>query len=136
MGEQLGSIRHVGEDDRRAVLIDLMTGEAVKTSEIEGEFLNRDSVQFSLRRQFGLETDHRRVPPAEAGIAEMMVDLYRGFREPLAHESLHRWHRMIVNGRTDLGRVGAYRTHDTPMQVVSGHLHKPKVHFEAPPSRR
>jgi len=134
MGEQIGSIKHLGEDDRNTILIDMMTGEALKTSEIEGELLNRESVQSSLRRQFGLETDHRPIPPAEAGIAEMMVDLYRGYAEPLSHAMLHHWHRMIVNGRTDLGRIGAYRTHETPMQVVSGYLHKPKVHFEAPPS--
>ena len=133
-GEQIGSIKHVGDDDRIAILIDMMTGEALKTSEIEGELLNRDSVQSSLRRQFGLEVDHRRVPPAEAGIAEMMVDLYRNFAEPLSHDTLHHWHRMITNGRTDLKQIGAYRTHETPMQVVSGYLHKPKVHFEAPPS--
>lgn len=134
MGEQIGSIKHVGEEDRNTILIDMMTGEALKTSEIEGELLNRESVQSSLRRQFGLETDHRRIPPAEAGIAEMMVDLYRGYAEPLSHETLHRWHRMIMSGRRDLKRIGAYRTHETPMQVVSGYLHKPKIHFEAPPS--
>ena len=133
-GEQVGSIKHVGDEDRTAILIDMMTSEALKTSEIEGELLNRDSVQSSLRRQFGLETDHRRVPPAEAGIAEMMVDLYHGFAAPLTEGALHRWHRMIVNGRRDLGQVGAWRTHITPMQVVSGYLHKPIVHFEAPPS--
>lgn len=133
-GEQAGSIRHVGTEDRAAILIDMLTGEALKTSEIEGELLNRESVQSSLRRQFGLETDHRRIPPAEAGIAEMMVDLYRSFAEPLSHETLHRWHRMIARGRSDIGELGAYRTHETPMQVVSGYLHKPRVHFEAPPS--
>jgi Fic family protein len=133
-GEQIGSIKHVGDEDRIAILIDMMTGEALKTSEIEGELLNRDSVQSSLRRQFGLQTDHRRIPPAEAGIAEMMIDLYRNFAEPLSHDSLHRWHRMITNGRTDIRQIGTYRTHETPMQVVSGYLHKPKVHYEAPPS--
>jgi Fic family protein len=134
VGEHIGSIRHVDADDRTAILIDMMTGEALKTSEIEGELLNRDSVQSSLRRHFGLETDRRRIPPAEAGIAEMMVDLYRSFADPLSHDTLHRWHRMIVNGRTDLDQIGAWRTHATPMQVVSGYLHKPRIHFEAPPS--
>lgn len=134
VGEQIGSIRHVDAEDRSAILIDMMTGEAIKTSEIEGELLDRDSVQSSLRQQFGLDTDRRRVPPAEAGIAEMMVDLYRNYAEPLSHDALHRWHRMIANGRTDLTSLGAYRIGDTPMQVVSGYLHKPKVHFEAPPS--
>lgn len=133
-GEQIGAIRHVDKDDRTIILIDMMTSEALKTSEIEGELLSRESVQSSLRRQFGLATDDRRIPAAEAGIAEMMVDLYRRFAAPLSHETLHRWHRMIVGDRADLARVGAYRTHETPMQVVSGYPHKPKVHFEAPPS--
>jgi Fic family protein len=134
VGEQIGSIKHVDAEDRSAILIDMMTGEAIKTSEIEGELLDRDSVQSSLRHQFGLDTDRRRVSPAEAGIAEMMVDLYRNYAEPLSHDTLHRWHRMIANGRVDLASIGAYRSGDTPMQVVSGYLHKQKVHFEALPS--
>jgi Fic family protein len=133
-GEQLGSIRHVGEDDQKDIMIDSMTGEALKTSEIEGEILNRDSVQSSLRRRFGLETDRRRIPAAEAGIAEMMVDLHDGFADPLSHDTLHRWHRMIASGRTDMERVGAYRTHPDPMQIASGYEHNRIVHFEAPPS--
>jgi len=134
VGEHIGSIKHVDDDDRTAILIDMMTGEALKTSEIEGELLNRETVQSSLRRQFGLETNHRRIPPAEAGIAEMIVDLYRGFAEPLSHDVLHRWHQMIAGARSDIERIGAYRMHETPMQVVSGYMHKPNVHFEAPPS--
>lgn len=134
MGEQIGSIKHVVVDDRTAILIDIMTSEALKTSEIEGELLDRESVQASLRRQFGLDVDPRRIPPAEAGIAEMMVDLYRGYADPASHGAMHRWHKMLTSGRTDLERIGAYRTHEAPMQIASGYLHKPKVHFEAPPS--
>lgn len=134
VGEQIGSIKHVGEDDHSAIMIDIMTGEALKTSEIEGELLNRDNVQCSLRRQFGLETDQRRIPPAEAGIADMMVDLHKGFADPLSHDTLHRWHKMIASARTDIERIGAYRTHSDPMQIVSGYEHRRKVHFEAPPS--
>lgn len=134
VGVQIGSVRHFDEDVRRSVAIDVLTGEALKTSEIEGELLNRDSVQSSILRQFGLETDNRRIPPAERGIADMMVDLYRHYAEPLTHESLHAWHRMIASGRADLKNIGDYRAHDDPMQVVSGPLQKHKVHFEAPPS--
>lgn len=133
-GIVIGSVRHLGNGDRSALTIDLMTGEALKTSEIEGELLNRDSVQSSLRRQFGLDTDHRRVPPAERGIAEMMVSLYKDFAEPLTDETLFAWHHMVVNGRHDIAAIGRYRDHEDPMQVVSGPIHKPKVHFEAPPS--
>jgi Fic family protein len=134
VGEQVGSIKHVGEDDRNDITIDIMTGEAMKTSEIEGELLNRESVQRSLRQQFGLETDKRHIPLAEAGIANMMIDLHKGFADALSHDTLHRWHEMIARGRTDIRRIGTYRTHPDPMQIVSGYLHKPKVHFEAPPS--
>ncbi len=132
-GMLIGSVKHLDDDDRAAVTIDIITGEALKTSEIEGELLNRDSVQSSLRRQFGLETDHRKIPPAERGIAEMMVALYRDFAQPLSDETLFAWHRMVVNGRQDIQAIGRYRDHADAMQVVSGPLHKPKVHFEAPP---
>lgn len=133
-GVQIGSVRHFDAEVHRSITIDVLTGEALKTSEIEGEILNRDSVQSSILRQFGLTADNRRVQPAERGIADMMVDLYRHYDAPLTHESLHGWHRMIASGRTDIKDIGTYRTHDDPMQVVSGPLHKPKVHFEAPPS--
>jgi Fic family protein len=93
-------------------------------------------VQSSLRRQFGLATDGRRVPPAERGIAEMVVDLYKGFADPLAHEAMFAWHNMIMTGQRGIQVIGGYRTHAAPMLVVSGQLHAPKIHFEAPPSSR
>ena len=134
-GILIGSVKHLTDDDRAAVTIDIMTGEALKTSEIEGELLNRDSVQSSLRREFGLDTSDRRIPPAERGIAEMMIALYRDFADPLTNETLFAWHEMVVSGRRDIDAVGRYRDHEDAMQVVSGLIHKPTVHFEAPPSK-
>jgi hypothetical protein len=113
-----------------------MSHEALDTSAIEGEVLDRDSVQSSIRRQLGLAGDRRRVGAAEAGIAEMMVSLYRSLAEPLDHDRLHAWHRMVMNGRRDLEAMGRYRTHREPMQIVSGAVCAPKVHFEAPPSEQ
>src|SRR6202007_2650080 len=94
------------------------------------------SVQSSLRRQFGLATDGRRIPPAERGIAEMMVDLYKRFAEPLTHQTMFDWHKMIMSGGERIDVVGAYRTRSDPMQIVSGAIDRPRVHFEAPPSAR
>jgi Fic family protein len=135
-GVLLGSYRHVGEDDKAGLAIELMTGEALNTSAIEGEILDRDSVHSSICGHFGLDPGLRKVSPAERGIADMMVDLYRNPAEPLTHEVLFSWHTMIMSGRTDVTDIGRYRTHDEPMQVVSGPDYKPKVHFEAPPSKR
>ena len=133
-GECLGAIKHLGADEREQLTVDAMSREAVTTSEIEGEILNRDSVQSSIRRQLGLVADNRRVTPAEQGIAEMMVDLCRSYAEPLSDDMMFAWHRMLTNGRNDLKDIGRYRTDTEPMQVVSGPLHAPKVHFEAPAS--
>jgi Fic family protein len=135
-GVLVGMVKHLGDEDRDQLTIEAMSTEAVTTSEIEGEVLDRASVQSSIRRQLGLATDNRRVHPSEQGIAEMMVDLYRSFSGPLSDEMLFRWHSMLFSGRRDLKDVGRYRTGEEPMQVVSGALHAPKVHFEAPPSPR
>ncbi len=133
-GILLGAYKHLSEDDKDALKIEIISNEAIKTSEIEGEFLNRESVQSSIRRNFGLATDGRQSSPAEQGIAEMMVDLYQSFNEPLTHEKLFAWHRMITAGRSDLVDIGKYRAHQEPMQVISGYHGKINVHFEAPPS--
>jgi Fic family protein len=135
-GEFIGAFKHVGAHDQDMLKIELISDEALKTSEIEGEVLNRDSVQSSLRQQFGLGTDGRRIPPAERGIAEMMVDLYKRFSDPLAHATMFAWHKMLLSGGQRIKVVGGYRTHSRPMQVVSGGIHNPKVHFEAPPSSK
>ena len=135
-GVFVGTVRHLGKDERDQLTIEAMSTEAVTTSEIEGEILDRASVQSSLRKQLGLATDERRVRPAERGIAEMMVDLYTSFAEPLSDEALSRWHRMVMSGSRNLRDVGRYRTGKDLMQVVSGPIGEPRVHFEAPPSSR
>ncbi len=133
-GVVLGTIKHLDVGATEQLRIELLSNEAVQTSAIEGEILDRDSVQSSLRRQFGLQADDRRVTPAEQGVAEMMVDLYRTFDQPLEHATLQRWHQMLMKGRSDARDIGRYRTHEEPMQVVSGLLDRITVYFEAPPS--
>jgi Fic family protein len=131
----LGAYKHIDDQEKLTFAIEVMSSEAVESSAIEGEQLNRDSVQSSIRRQLGLNTDQRRPKPAERGIAEMMIDLYQNFAPPLTHKTLFGWHRMITNGRMDIQTIGAYRTHEDAMQIVSGRIDTPKIHFEAPPSK-
>ena len=133
-GILVGSAKHLDEDARKQVLVESMSVEALTTSEIEGEMLNRASVQSSIQRQLGLISDRRKVRPAEQGISELMVDLHRGIDDLLTEDQLFAWHRMVVAGRTDLRDIGRYRTSVEPMQVVSGASYSPKFHFEAPPS--
>ncbi len=66
----------------------------------------------------------------------MMVDLYRSYSRPLSERMLFGWHRMVTNGRRDLVDIGRYRTSSEPMQIISGPIGAPTVHFEAPPSKQ
>ncbi|MBY3095697.1 Fic family protein [Rhizobium laguerreae] len=132
----VGTMRHLGKNDREDVVIELLSSDALSTSAIEGEVLDRDSVQSSLRRQLGLSAAPLRSSPAEAGIAEMMADLYRHPLDPITEERLFEWHRMVMNGRRDIADIGSYRRHDEPMQIVSGAFGRQRIHFEAPPSER
>lgn len=106
----------------------------MKTSAIEGEMLDRQSVQSSLRRQLGLSPDSYPTKPREQGVAEMMVDVYSTYAQPLTHETLFGWHSMLLSHDGQLEAIGAYRQHDDAMQIVSGRLDRPVVHFEAPSS--
>ncbi len=134
-GILVGVLAHLDAGDRQNLLIELLAQEAVDSSAIEGEVLDRASVQSSVARHLGIAADHRRANAAEAGAAELMAHLFRSYREPVSDEMLFHWHALLMNGRRDLADIGQYRTHADPMQIVSGVLHAPKVHFEAPPSQ-
>jgi Fic family protein len=133
-GEILGAVRHVTGEERDRLRIELLSEEAMRTSAIEGEVLDRSSVQSSLRRQFGLTAEGAPSKPREQGIAEMMVDVYSTYAAPLSHDTVCRWHGMLLSHDRGLETIGAYRRHDDAMQIVSGRIDRPTVHFEAPPS--
>lgn len=80
-GEILGAVHHVSPSERDQLRIDLLSDEAMKTSAIEGEMLDRQSVQSSLRRQLGLSPDNYPTKQREQGVAEMMVDVYSTYAD-------------------------------------------------------
>lgn len=131
-----GMLKHLAPPEQEQLTIEAMSTEAMTTSEIEGEILDRASVQSSIRRLLGLAADKRRIAPAEEGISKMMVDLYRTCGDPLSSQMLCRWHQKLFDRRTGLRDIGRYRTSRETMQVISGPIHAPKVHFEAPPSKK
>lgn len=128
-GVFLGTLKHIIGEEKKLLSVEIISEEAFKTSEIEGEILNRDSLRSSIRKNFGLETDRRKISPKEQGIAEMMLDLYQNFAKSLNHKTLFKWNLLIIGDNN-------YRTSKEPMQIVSGSVYNPKVHFEAPPSDR
>ena len=133
----IGASMHLEANSKTELIVNLASDEAMTTSEIEGELLNRDSVQSSIRGHFGLKAPAtKKGTPAEKGIADMMIDLYTSYSEPLSHAMLFRWHAMLNSGQKNLIDIGRYRTHTEAMQVVSGPEYRRKVHFEAAPSKK
>lgn len=132
-GQLAGAWHHISSDNQTEIKVELLSEEALTTSAIEGEYLDRSSVQSSIQREFGLISDNP-VRPAEKNIAQLMARCYQDFDAPMTHDLLYQWHQLICNTHSDLSFVGEYRQHTTPMQVVSGPPYKRKVHFEAPPA--
>lgn len=133
-GRVSGLLEALPEDTQSDAIIDLMVSEAIKTSEIEGEYLSRQDVMSSIRNNLGIGGKIEQVHDKRAeGAAELMIDVRNSFAEKLTEEKLFSWHRMIMKGTQGV-KVGEWRRHEEPMQVVSGALGKEKVHFEAPPS--
>ena len=122
-GVVIGALHHLEADERDGLTIELISQEVVDSSAIEGEILDRASVQSSLARHLGFAADHRRASAAEAGAAELMADVYCNHAAPLDDRALFAWHAMLMNGRRDIADVGRYRTHEDAMQIVSGALH-------------
>jgi Fic family protein len=126
---------------REEAVLDTLTQDVLKSSEIEGEVLDRDQVRSSIARRLGL--DIGALTPADRGVegvVEMMLDATQRYREPLTEERLFGWHAALFpTGRSGMLRIktGDWRDDRTgPMQVVSGPVGKERVHFEAPDAKR
>ncbi len=117
--------------------IDLMLSEAIKTSAIEGEDLDRQSVRSSLLSLIRSDTLPDVSDQKAAGAASLLVDVRRHWQVPLTHDLLGRWQSMAVPEQryTSVLR-GAYRNDSSPMQIVSGPYGREKVHYEAPPAKQ
>lgn len=136
-GRLLGRMEQLGLKLRAEAALNSLTEEVVKSSEIEGEVLNRDQVRSSLARRLGVQIGA--LTPADRnveGIVEMVLDATENYDKPLTAERLFGWQAALFpTGRSGLKKitVGAWRTEEAgPMQVVSGPMGRERVHFEAP----
>ncbi|QPJ64288.1 MAG: Fic family protein [Candidatus Nitrohelix vancouverensis] len=134
VGRVGGLLEGLPEADRDEAMIDIMVAEAIKTSEIEGEFLSRQDVMSSIRNNLGLGNALQSHDKRAQGIAELMIDVRNTFEEKLSKGKLFSWHSMVLKG-SDKVKAGRWRTHKEAMQVISGPVGREKIHFEAPPSQ-
>jgi len=140
-GRLMGRMEGIGFDLRSEAMLTTLTDDVIKSSEIEGEDLNRQQVRSSLARRLGMDISG--LVPADRsveGVVEMMLDATQKFDQPLTEDRLYGWHAALFpTGRSGMNRitVGAWRKDETgPMQVVSGPKAREKVHYEAPGAER
>lgn len=134
-GSASAFLKKVDEPDHHQFIVAILSAEGEESSRIEGELLNRESLQSSIQKHFGLSTPTKRKFPKEAGMAELLCDAYASYQKPLTHDLLWRWHAKLFQGISAEFGVGKYRDHEEPMQIVSHRLDGPHVFFEAPPSQ-
>lgn len=140
-GRLLGKMEALGFDLRNEAHLRTLTEDVLKSSEIEGEKLERDQVRSSIARRLGMDIGG--LVPADRdveGVVEMMLDATGNYDQPLTEERLFAWHASLFpTGRSGMHkiRVGAWRDDRTgPMEIVSGAIGKEKVHYQAPPAKR
>lgn len=111
--------------------LDALLANIVASSAIESEELDVYGVRSSLARQLGIAIDSPvAVSDKSHGVASLMKDAVTEWQQPLTLDTLLQWHRWLFQGQTSVLQqvVGG----DAPMQIVSGPIHKPKVHYQAP----
>lgn len=133
-GRVSGFLKGLSEDAQTEAMIDMMVSEAIKTSEIEGEYLSRKDVMSSIKKNLGLVKKMEQVKDKKAeGAAELIVDVRNSYAKALTEKKLFSWHRMLLKESKGI-QIGEWRSHEEPMQVISGAMGKEKVHYKAPPS--
>ena len=137
-GKLVGKMSALGFELKNNAMLDALTSDITKSSEIEGEILNVDQVRSSVARHLGIEIEG--LPDADRyvdGVVQVMIDATQNYMKPLTDERLFDWHAALF----PTGRSGAYkitvadwRQGAEPMQVISGAMGKERIHYQAPDS--
>ncbi|GAB4002101.1 Fic family protein [Spirosoma daeguense] len=140
-GRLIGQMAGLGFSLRAEAMLQTLTLEVIKTSEIEGEILDQDHVRSSIAKRLGIETFG--LVPVDRdvdGVVEMLLDATQQYDKKLTKDRLFGWHAALFpTGRSGMFKitVGDWRNGNAgPMQVVSGPLGKERVHFQAPDANR
>lgn len=134
-GEINGILQGLPKEVQLENLLQLMLSEAIKTSEIEGEYLSREDVMSSIRNNMGISESPLLIKDQQAsGIGQLMVEVRKSFQESMSADLLKHWHYLLMKNARQVN-AGEWRKGIAPMQIISGAFGKEIVHYEAPPSQ-
>lgn len=136
-GKIYGQMGALGFSIQEETILSALTLDVLKSSEIEGEFLNYEQVRSSIARKLGIEyAGIVHVDRNVEGVVEMMLDATQGYDKLLDHERIFGWHAALFpTGWSGMHRIdtGCYRKEE--MQVVSVPMGKERIHFQAPSAK-
>ena len=140
-GRLLGRLDALGLRTREHTLLDTLSEDVLKSSEIEGDRLDLQQVRSSVARRIGLEYAGPRFVDRDVdSVVEMMLDATTNFQAPLTRDRLFAWHAALFPAARSAMRpirVGNFRLDSAgPMQVVSGPIGRERIHFQAPDAPR
>ena len=135
VGGSFAVLKHLEDKKKRQFIVEILCTEGLNSAEIEGEILQRESLQSSIQRHFGLSIDNKKIPSKEEGMGDLMWRVYDTYDQILTHEMLFEWHTLFMGNQFRVSDIGKYRTHKEPMQIISSRFDKQTVYFEAPPSK-
>ncbi len=136
VGGNFAVLKHLENEKKKQFIVEILCNEGLNSAEIEGEILQRSSLQCSIQRHFGLSNDQKKIPHKEQTVGNLMWQIYDTYDQVLTHEMLYGWHALLMQNENKISDIGKYRTHKDPMQIVSGRLDKQMIYFEAPPSKK
>ncbi len=133
-GKVLGQISTLGFSVKNETLLENLTLDVLKSSEIEGEILDYEQVRSSIARKLGLEYAGMVYPDRSVeGVVEMLLDATQNYTQPLDEDRLFGWHAALFpTGRSGLYKIDVACYRKGEMQIVSGAMGKEKVHYQAP----
>ena len=134
-GELKGKLAALPQDLSLAMVMELLVLEAIKTSEIEGELLNKTEILSSIQQNLGLSVLKNPKDKNAIGLSKMLIQVRETFAQELSELHLQQWHKSLLGNKKNI-HAGEYRKQIAPMQIISGATYKPKIHYEAPPSAR
>ncbi len=132
-GEISGYMKAIGFSTKEEATLSTLTLDVVKSSEIEGEYLNYQQVRSSIARRLGIETAGLSIVNKNVeGIVNMMLDATQNFRNSLTEDRLFSWHSALFpSGYSEMHKIEVARYRTGEMQVVSGAMGKEKIHYQA-----
>src|SRR5262245_62645192 len=137
-GQLIGGMQSIGFHSGEEAVLHTLTTDVIKSSEIEGEILNKSSVRSSVARHLGM--DIGALGPVDRnvdGLVEMVLDATQNFYQPLTKDRLFAWHgALFPTGRSGLTKIKVGTWRSGSVEVVSGQFGKEVVHFEGPPADR